>query len=60
MPTELSVDMLNKPLSEIVFRRKNNALFKKLARKTHFNLREVEGYTARQIYFFVNFFINFI
>lgn len=60
MPTELSVDMLNKPLSEIVFRRKNNALFKKLARKTHFNLREVEGYIAKQIYFFVNFFINFI
>lgn len=51
MPTDLPVDMLSRPLSEIVFRRKNNALFKKLARKTHFNLREVEGYTARQIYF---------
>ncbi|KYN13396.1 PREDICTED: EF-hand calcium-binding domain-containing protein 1-like [Trachymyrmex cornetzi] len=43
MPVELPVDMLNKPLSEIVFRRKNNALFKKLARKTHFNVREVEA-----------------
>lgn len=51
MPTDLPVDMLSRPLSEIVFRRKNNALFKKLARKTHFNLREVEGYIARQIYF---------
>ncbi|TGZ51385.1 EF-hand calcium-binding domain-containing protein 1 [Temnothorax longispinosus] len=43
MPAELPVDLLNKPLSEIVFRRKNNALFKKLARKTHFNVREVEA-----------------
>lgn len=47
MPTELPVDMLNKPLSEIIFRRKNNALFKKLARKTHFNVREVEGYLVK-------------
>ena len=45
MPIELPVDMLNKPLSEIVFRRKNNALFKKLAQKTHFNVREIEGYS---------------
>lgn len=45
MPIELPVDMLNKPLSEIVFRRKNSALFKKLARQTHFNVREVEGYS---------------
>ncbi|XP_029160738.1 EF-hand calcium-binding domain-containing protein 1-like [Nylanderia fulva] len=43
MPTELSIDVLNKPLPEIVFRRKNNALFKKLARKTHFNFREIEA-----------------
>ncbi|EGI63582.1 EF-hand calcium-binding domain-containing protein 1 [Acromyrmex echinatior] len=43
MSAELSVDMLSKPLPEIVFRRKNNALFKKLARKTHFNVREVEA-----------------
>ncbi|XP_011632667.1 EF-hand calcium-binding domain-containing protein 1-like [Pogonomyrmex barbatus] len=43
MPTELPVDMLNRPLLEIVFRRKNNALFKKLARKTHFNVKEVEA-----------------
>lgn len=46
MPTELPIDTLSKPLREIVFRRKNNALFKKLAKKTHFNLREVEGYLA--------------
>lgn len=44
MPAELPVDTLNESLPEIVFRRKNNALFKKLARKTHFNLKEVEGY----------------
>ncbi|KAG5329568.1 EFCB1 protein, partial [Acromyrmex charruanus] len=43
MSAELSVDMLSKPLPEIVFRRKNNALFKTLARKTHFNMREVEA-----------------
>ncbi|XP_018053665.1 PREDICTED: EF-hand calcium-binding domain-containing protein 1-like [Atta colombica] len=43
MPIELPVDMLNKPLSEIVFRRKNNVLFKKLAQKTHFNVREIEA-----------------
>ncbi|XP_036141423.1 EF-hand calcium-binding domain-containing protein 1-like [Monomorium pharaonis] len=43
MPTELPVDMLNNPLPEVVFRRNNNALFKKLARKTHFNVREVEA-----------------
>lgn len=60
MPVELPIDTLNKSSSEIVFRRKNNALFKKLARKTHFNLREVEGYIARQIYFDVILFINLI
>ncbi|KAG7211056.1 hypothetical protein KM043_016417 [Ampulex compressa] len=43
MPAELPVDMLNDSLKEIVFRRKNHALFKKLARNTHFNLREVEA-----------------
>ncbi|KAL6435489.1 hypothetical protein ACFW04_005454 [Cataglyphis niger] len=43
MPVELPIDTLNKPLLEIVFRKKNHALFKKLARKTHFNLREVEA-----------------
>ncbi|EZA46591.1 hypothetical protein DMN91_012477 [Ooceraea biroi] len=43
MPSELPIDTLNRPLPEIVFRRKNNALFKKLARKTHFNLKEVEA-----------------
>ncbi|XP_012223205.2 calaxin-like [Linepithema humile] len=43
MPVELPVDTLNKSSSEVVFRRKHNALFKKLAQKTHFNLREVEA-----------------
>ncbi|KAM0724760.1 Calaxin [Formica fusca] len=43
MPVELPINTLNKSSSEIVFRRKNNALLKKLARKTHFNLREVEA-----------------
>ncbi|XP_070168056.1 calaxin [Polyergus mexicanus] len=43
MPVELPIDTLNKSSLEIVFRRRNNALFKKLARKTHFNLREVEA-----------------
>lgn len=60
MPTELPIDMLNKSLPEIVFRKKNHALFKKLARKTHFNFREIEGYIAKPIYCFVNFFINLI
>lgn len=44
MLIELPVDMLNNPMTEIVFRKENSALFKRLARKTHFNLREVEGY----------------
>ena len=43
MPKEPPVDLLNDPLKEIVFRRKNARLFKNLARKTHFNYREVEG-----------------
>lgn len=47
MPIELPVDTLNRSLPEVVFRRKNHALFKKLARKTHFNLREVEGYITK-------------
>lgn len=46
MPADITVDTLNKPSSEIIFRRKNYALFKKLARKTHFNIREVEGYSV--------------
>jgi len=44
MPAELPIDSLNRSLPEIVYRRKNNALFKKLARETHFNFKEVEGY----------------
>lgn len=47
MPVELPIDILSKSSSEVVFRRKNNALFKKLAQRTHFNLREVEGYTIK-------------
>ncbi|CAK9827411.1 clxn [Anthophora retusa] len=43
MPTEQAVDMLNDTLKEIVFRTKNQNKFKKLARITHFNLREVEA-----------------
>lgn len=43
MPKEPPIDLLNNSSREIVFRRKNDKLFKKLARTTHFNLWEVEG-----------------
>ncbi|CAK9812874.1 clxn [Anthophora plagiata] len=43
MPTEQAVDMLNDTLKEIVFRTKNQNKFKRLARTTHFNFREVEA-----------------
>ncbi|CAD1478826.1 unnamed protein product [Heterotrigona itama] len=43
MPAEQAVDMLNDTLAEIVFRTKNMPRFKRLARTTHFNLREVEA-----------------
>ncbi|KOX70652.1 EF-hand calcium-binding domain-containing protein 1 [Melipona quadrifasciata] len=43
MPAEQPVDMLNDTLAEIVFRTKNMPRFKRLARTTHFNLREVEA-----------------
>ncbi|KAL0120910.1 hypothetical protein PUN28_008540 [Cardiocondyla obscurior] len=43
MPVELPVDTLNKVLPEIVFRRKNYALFKRLAQRTHFNVKEIEA-----------------
>lgn len=43
MPAEQAVDMLNDTLAEIVFRTKNVNKFKRLARNTHFNYREVEG-----------------
>lgn len=47
MPVELPIDTLSKSTSEVIFRRKNNALFKKLAKETHFNLREIEGYVTK-------------
>ncbi|OAD59757.1 EF-hand calcium-binding domain-containing protein 1 [Eufriesea mexicana] len=43
MPSEQPVDMLNDTLAEIVYRTKNMQRFKRLARNTHFNLREVEA-----------------
>ncbi|XP_020287280.1 EF-hand calcium-binding domain-containing protein 1-like [Pseudomyrmex gracilis] len=43
MPAEMAIDSLSDSLPEVVFRRKNIALFKKLAKTTHFNLREVEA-----------------
>lgn len=43
MPAEQAIDMLNETLAEIVFRTKNVNKFKRLARSTHFNYREVEG-----------------
>ncbi|XP_076755495.1 calaxin isoform X1 [Xylocopa sonorina] len=43
MPAEQPIDMLNDTLQEIVFRTKNLHRFKRLARNTHFNLREVEA-----------------
>lgn len=45
MPPAETVDMLNSTLKEIVFRTKNSEKFKRLARTTHFDFREVEGYT---------------
>ncbi|CAL7950375.1 unnamed protein product [Xylocopa violacea] len=43
MPAEQPIDMLNDTLQEIVFRTKNMNRFKRLARSTHFDLREVEA-----------------
>ncbi|KAG6799770.1 EF-hand calcium-binding domain-containing protein 1 [Apis mellifera caucasica] len=43
MPAEQAIDMLNETLAEIVFRTKNVNKFKRLARSTHFNYREVEA-----------------
>ncbi|XP_063989819.1 calaxin-like isoform X2 [Diachasmimorpha longicaudata] len=43
MPRQLPIDMLNDSAKETVYIRKNQPLFKKLARTTHFNLKEVEG-----------------
>ncbi|XP_054009825.1 calaxin-like [Hylaeus anthracinus] len=43
MPPAQPVDMLNNTLQEIVFRTKNAEKFKRLARNTHFNVREVEA-----------------
>ncbi|XP_031836019.1 calaxin [Nomia melanderi] len=43
MPAEQPVDALNDTLKEIVFRTRNLDKFKRLARQTHFNVREVEA-----------------
>ncbi|XP_017885276.1 EF-hand calcium-binding domain-containing protein 1 [Ceratina calcarata] len=43
MPVEQPIDMLNDTLKEIVFRTKNQHKFKRLARTTHFDQREVEA-----------------
>lgn len=43
MPAEQPIDMLNDTLAEIVYRTKNMPRFKRLARSTHFDVREVEG-----------------
>ncbi|XP_043258822.1 EF-hand calcium-binding domain-containing protein 1-like [Colletes gigas] len=43
MPAAEPIDMLNNTLQEIVFRTKNSERFKRLARHTHFDVREVEA-----------------
>ncbi|XP_076678766.1 calaxin [Andrena cerasifolii] len=43
MPPAEPIDMLNSTLKEIIFRTKNSEKFKRLARTTHFNFREVEA-----------------
>ncbi|XP_034950553.1 EF-hand calcium-binding domain-containing protein 1-like [Chelonus insularis] len=43
MPRQLPIDMLNESSKEIVYIRKNRPLLKKLAKETHFNLKEVEA-----------------
>ncbi|XP_058794547.1 calaxin-like [Phymastichus coffea] len=43
MPKEVPKDLLNESTPEVVFKRKNGKLFKKIAKATHFNLREVEA-----------------
>ncbi|XP_076241776.1 calaxin [Calliopsis andreniformis] len=43
MPSAPPLDDLNDPLKEIVFRTKYSERFKRLARHTHFNVREVEA-----------------
>ncbi|XP_051171904.1 calaxin-like [Leptopilina boulardi] len=43
MPKESPIDQLNDTLKEIVFRRKNAKLFKKLAKSTNFDYQEVEA-----------------
>ncbi|XP_043597277.1 EF-hand calcium-binding domain-containing protein 1-like [Bombus pyrosoma] len=43
MPAEQPIDMLNDTLAEIVYRTKNMPRFKRLARSTHFDVREVEA-----------------
>ncbi|XP_008205344.1 EF-hand calcium-binding domain-containing protein 1 isoform X1 [Nasonia vitripennis] len=43
MPKEMPMDMLNNSTREVVFRRKNKELFKKLAQESRFDEREVEA-----------------
>lgn len=50
MPPSQSIDELSDSLKEIVFRTKNSEKFKRLARDTHFNLEEVEGYTVAEFF----------
>ena len=45
MPAPVPTDMLNDSLKEIVFLRHNQPLIRKLAKRTHFNQREVEALT---------------
>ena len=44
MPRELPMDLLNDSTKEVVYRRKNSQLFKKIAEVSHFSEREVKGY----------------
>ena len=43
MPKEMPLDTLGDSTGEVVYRRKNGELFKKIARETRFNEREVIG-----------------
>lgn len=43
MPKEIPKDLLNESTPEVVFKRKNGGLFRKIAKETHFDEREVEG-----------------
>ncbi|XP_015188780.1 PREDICTED: EF-hand calcium-binding domain-containing protein 1-like [Polistes dominula] len=43
MPTEIPICALNSPSKEYFFRVKHKKFFKRMAKKTHFNYREVEA-----------------